>query len=294
MKKILLALLLVCILAIGVLLASYFTGYEIYRDVGYADGEEQKMDIFIPKAAYGRDTNGCVLFIHGGSWSGGDKSEEALRCRLLASQGYIAATLNYTLWSEENASEYSVMQALDDIDAALTELKTFALAKGIVIDKVATSGYSAGAHLSMLYSYSRGEGAPMEILFTSNMAGPADISARVWGNDMAKRVGKRLTGVDISDEDLESEQIKALLESVSPTSYVNADTPPSIIMHGGKDDVVPIANAESLIDKFTEYSVDYDYVYLKNSDHTLIQNPLKHITYYRLLLSYCEEYFGAN
>lgn len=290
-KKILLTVLLLSLfLPIAIFLVTYFTGYEIYRDVSYGAGEDNVMDIYLPKKSYTKESNGCVLFIHGGSWSGGDKSEEAFRCRLLASRGYIAATMNYTLWTEETSEEYSVLDVLDEIDAALLKLREFGEELDIKIDKAATSGYSAGAHLSMLYSFSRAESAPMEIVFVSNMAGPADISPRVWGNDMAKRVGRRLTGAELTDEMLDTEETKELLSSVSPITYISEVTPLTIIMHGGRDNVVPIGNAETLIDKLESCNISYEYVFLKNSDHSLIQNPIKHLGYYKLMLEYCEKY----
>ena len=292
MKKLFFLFIPLCLtLALAVFLLNYFIGYEIYRDVSYADGEENTMDIYIPKEAYSRESNGCVLFIHGGSWSGGDKSEEAFRCRLLAGRGYIAVTMNYTLWTEESSNEYNVFKVLDEIDAALIKVKDFTAGLGIKVDKAATSGYSAGAHLSLLYSYSRGDSAPLDIVFAAGMAGPADISDEVWGTDMAKRVGRRLTGIEFTDEMLKSEYGEKLLLSVSPTSYVDGDTPPTIIMHGGMDDVVPIGNSESLISRLAEHSVPYDYVYLKNSNHLLIQNPIKHLSYYGLMLKYCKNHF---
>ena len=281
------------LIALGLLIFEYFTGYEIHRDVRYGDGDMNVMDIFIPKDAYERGESGCVMFIHGGSWSGGDKAEEAARCRLLASRGYIAVTVNYTLWSEDNADEYNVSLVLNELDLALETVKDFAAERGIIIERAATSGYSAGAHLSMLYSFSRGAEAPMEIVFTSNMAGPADISPEVWGEDMTVRVAKRLTGIDIAPEALKSGEYDTLLDSVSPVTFIDANTPPTIVMHGGKDKTVPVENAESLINKLEEYSVLHDYVYLKNSDHSLMQNPLKHFTYYGTLLDYCERYFKS-
>lgn len=292
MKKIIAFLLLLSpLLLIFVSLTDYYTGYEIYRDISYAGEKDNVMDIYFPKEAYGRESNGCVLFIHGGSWSGGDKSEETHRCRLLASRGYISATMNYTLWNESNANEYNVFDVLDEIDTALMKIKAFALERGIIIDKAATSGYSAGAHLSMLYSFSRSDMAPMQIVFTSNMAGPSDISPRLWGEDMARAIGNRLTGTDITEDMINAEKTKNLLSLISPVSYICENTPPTVIMHGGKDSVVPVGNAESLVEKFKEYSVPYDYVYLKDSDHSLGQNPYKHFTYYKILLEYCEKYF---
>lgn len=271
----------------------YFSGCEIYRDVRYGEKEVNVMDIYIPEQAYKRENNGCVLFIHGGSWSGGDKKEEAARCRLLASRGYITATVNYTLWDEKTAEEYTVFGVLDEIDTALLRLKEFAIERGITITKAATSGYSAGAHLSMLYSYSRVGVAPMEIVFTANMAGPSDISADVWGADMAMAIAKRLTGKNVTQEMLLSGEADELLSSISPTAFVCDKTPPTVIIHGGKDTVVPLKNAEVLMEKLSQYSVAYDYIYLGNSDHSLIQNPLKHAKYLKKLLEYCKRYFGA-
>lgn len=269
----------------------YFTGYEIYRQVKYGEGEENVMDVYIPKAAYGRDTNGCVLFIHGGSWSGGDLAEESARCRLLASRGYITATMNYTLWSE-TLEDYTVFTVLDEIDAALIRLKDFSAERGINIDKAATSGYSAGAHLSMLYSYSRWESAPMEISFAASMAGPADISKEVWGEEMSSVIAELLCGVNLTPDMLNTGAAEEIFASISPTAYIDESTPPTLFMQGGEDTVVPPQNAEVLRAKLTENGVVHEYVYLENSDHSLIQNPIKHLKFYGLMLRYCDKYFG--
>lgn len=284
-KIIALSLIAIIILPLLITLISYFTGYEIYNNVYYYESDSNVMDIYIPKKAYKNKSNGCVLFIHGGSWTGGDKKEESLRCRLLASKGYISATMNYTLHSEENKNEYTVFKVLDEIDLAIIKIKEVANSLGITVDKVATSGYSAGAHLSMLYAFSRGENTPLKVVFTSNMAGPADFSTDIWGEDITKIIVNRLTGKDVTTLD------NNLVSLISPTSYINENTPPSIIMQGEKDNVVPPKNAYSVIEKFEKYGVEHKFISLKNSDHSLIQNPFKHITYYNTLLDYCKKYF---
>lgn len=279
------------LLVIICFLLHYFSGYEIHRNVKYGEKEINVMDIYLPTEARAKDVRGCVLFIHGGSWSGGDKAEEAARCRLLASQGYLAATVDYTLWSEDTTDTYHVCQVLGELDAALLQIKEFAAERGIAIDQAAVSGYSAGAHLAMLYAYSRGETAPLDIAFAASMAGPADISPEVWGEDMTIRVARRLTGEEITAELLRSGEADALLDSVSPVSFIDENTPPTIIMQGRKDPVVPPANADSLIEKFDAHGIPYDYIPLKNSDHSLLQNPLQHIKYCKTLLTYCKTYF---
>lgn len=271
-------------------LVIFFGTYTLHRDVSYGEKDANVMDIYIPGEAYRRESNGVILFIHGGSWSGGDKSEETIRCRMLASQGYIVANVNYTLWSEETANTYHVSQVLDELDAALLRVQSFALERGITVDKAATVGYSAGAHLAMLYAYSRAETAPMDIVFVASMAGPADISADVWGEDMAIRVTRRLTGVEISLEMLRSGEADELLASISPTSFIDENTPPTLLMQGEKDTVVPPANADALVEKFTAFGIPFYDIRLENSDHSLLQNPIKHLKFYGMLFDYCEKY----
>ena len=278
---------------VGVL-GTLFGTNTLYRDIRYGEKEANVMDIYIPGEAYRRESNGVILFIHGGSWSGGDKSEETIRCRMLASQGYIVANVNYTLWSEETANTYHVSQVLDELDAALRQVQNFTAQKGIDglnVNKAAVVGYSAGAHLAMLYAYSRAETAPMDIAFVASMAGPADISPAVWGEDMAIRVTRRLTGAEISPEMLRSGEADAILASISPTSFIGKNTPPTLLMQGQKDTIVPPANADSLVEKLTAFGIPFDDIRLENSDHSLLQNPIKHLKFYKVLFDYCKKYF---
>lgn len=298
MRKVLkyLSGLLVAVLLLPILwgLLAYFFAYTLYRDVSYGEKEVNVMDVYIPGAAYRRESNGVILFIHGGSWSGGDKTDETIRCRMLESQGYIVANVNYTLWSEETADTYHVSQVLDELDAALLQVQKFADQKGVDglnVNKAAIVGYSAGAHLAMLYAYSRAETAPMDIVFVASMAGPADISPAVWGEDITIRVARRLTGVEISPEMLGSGDADEILASISPVSFINENTPPTLLMQCGKDKVVPPANADSLVRMFEENKIPYDYIHLKDSDHSLLQNPIKHLNFYQMLFAYCKQYF---
>ena len=93
--------------------------YTLFDDIRYGNEPREVMDIYVPDIAYDRDENGCILFIHGGSWSNGDKKEMASRCIEMAEKGYITATMNYTLYSEFSASDFTVDVMLDEIGLAL-------------------------------------------------------------------------------------------------------------------------------------------------------------------------------
>ena len=119
---------------------------------------------------------------------GGDKREEEIRCRFLASRGYIAVTMNYELFSAENMGTFSVDAVMDEIDAAILRLGVFLSERDVILTRIATSGYSAGAHLSMMYAFSRADTAPLDVVFSANLAGPADISSEIWGCDTAAKI----------------------------------------------------------------------------------------------------------
>lgn len=293
MKTVLAAFLITTLIltaSVGVFAAFFFTGYDVFEEVAYGEGENNVMDIYIPKTAYGSEECGCVLFIHGGSWTGGDKSEEALRSRLVANGGYIAATMNYTLFTKENADVFSAEVVLLEIEAALTRIVDFANEKGVTVTKAATAGYSAGAHLSMLYSYSRHEDAPIEIVFTANMAGPSDFSSEIWGESVTA-IGERLVGKAFKEDSLSAKEKEELLTFVAPVSFIDADTPPSLFAYGGKDTTVSDKNGESIKKKFDEAHVHYDYILFPDSNHAMISDPIKRIEYDLAILDYCEKYF---
>lgn len=48
---------------------------------------------------------------------------------------------------------------------------------GYTIDKMATSGYSAGGHLALLYAYSRPDAAAIPVKLVFEEVGPADFDA---------------------------------------------------------------------------------------------------------------------
>ena len=174
-KKIFIVIPLILVI-IAPIIALFLTGYTIHKNVAYGDKQEEVMDIFIPHSAKNNEFNGCLLFIHGGSWAGGDKAEESLKCRVIANQGYVTATMNYSVFTENNKDTYNVWLVMEQITKAFTKIQQFCAQNGVNITMGATAGYSAGGHLAMLYAYSKADNAPFKIAFTASLAGPANFS----------------------------------------------------------------------------------------------------------------------
>ena len=286
---IILALLLA---TVGIGALKLYTGYTVLRNLCYTESDNTTLDIYLPHDAGERKNNGCVMLIHGGAWAGGDKAEEELRCRLLASHGYIAVSINYTLWCEKNDAEYDVSLVLDEIDSALAFVSDFTADMGISTRYAALGGYSAGAHLALLYSYTRADTSPLEIKFAASLAGPQDLSTEIWGYETAAALARIMSSEITVENPPSAELADDILLPYSPTSHVSESTPPTLILQGNKDNVVPPQNAISLAEKLALNSVDYTYKELKSSDHSLSQNPIGHLGFYKTVLRYCKTYFG--
>lgn len=288
----LLAIYMTMITVIGSFLGigSYSTDYKVFSNVAYSDaGEENLIDIYIPQAAYNREENGFIIFIHGGSWTSGKKGDKAGDCIEAAAKGYIACTMNYTLKKD---SSYAVDTVLDEIGLAIAKVKEFCDEKGLNITKAALSGYSAGAHLAMLYSYSRADESPVELAFTANKVGPSDFSTNAWGNS-GPSLARSLAGKEIVNRFTQEGKEDKIVAYVSPVSYVTKDSIPSLFAYGSLDVVVPAGNRESVINVFKNAGATYDYVLYPVNGHGLKMNCVTPAArkYSNLLFDYCEKYF---
>ncbi len=265
--------------------------YDLYSDVRYGNEPREVMDIYVPKDAHENEENACILFIHGGSWSNGDKKEMASRCMEMTKKGYITATMNYTLFSPTNASEFTVNVMLDEIGLALKKLKNFSSEKNLNITKAATSGFSSGGHISLLYSYTRVKSSPIKLAFTANMVSPTDLSYDIWG-ELCPVIVSGLSGKTVTASMAKSGKADKIIASVSPVNYVSSKCIPSLFAYGSKDVVISMENYYSIKEKFEKTKAKYDFIIYPNSNHTLLNDPDIHRQYQQKLLEYCKDYFG--
>lgn len=151
-----------------------------------ADYDDNVYDLYVPDTV---KSNLVLLFIHGGSWVMGDKVDMNQYAHEFASKGYITATMSYTLLSIDSLKNdvekpnLSIFRDLDEIDACIASIKS-GLAGLNKVDvnklKLVIGGGSSGSHLTMLYTYSRGDKSPIPIKFIMNAVGPVAIKQDTW------------------------------------------------------------------------------------------------------------------
>ena len=141
----------------------------------YDKNERNYFDLYIPKTAENRknDINGIFLWIHGGTWIEGSKESMEGFCQLTAAQGYISASLSYTLLIK-NFTDFNIFKIIDEITSCIKAIKKELKGRGFDENKLrlAIGGYSAGAHLTLLYSYLVKKLDIIPVEFLIDMAGP--------------------------------------------------------------------------------------------------------------------------
>lgn len=268
-----------------------FEKYDVYENLVYGEAERNIMDIYVPDSAFENEHNGVILYIHGGSWTSGNKEDMAEKCKRFARKGYITATMNYTLYADGLFGKVTGLTMCDEIDMAIDRIKAFSDEKELNITKLAVSGYSAGAHLSMLYGFSRAGDSAIELVFTANQVGPSDFHTEVWGNT-GIGLASTLSGTEITQEMIDNGEAEKYINLVSPTAYVTKDTVPSILAYGGTDMIVPSGNAERIKAAFESAGATHSYILYPLSNHGLRLDPLCEMEYINTVEQYCKQYFG--
>ena len=290
-----LSIILTAVLMLTTLFGLLGEKYDVYENIRYGDAERDLVSVYVPKSAYDRAQNGCVLILHGGSWNGGEKEDMAPFCKKIAMHGYIAATMSYSLCDKTEITDVTVYTMLDEITQCIAGIKQFSQEKDLHIEKMALSGYSAGGHLSMLYSYARPQDAVIPLVFTANRVGPADMTTAAWGQSAYRMCGK-LVGRELTKELQESGEADRLCRDISPVYYVDENTMPSIFAYAGNDLIVTKGNRTAMVNRFKEVFGEngngYDYIFYPLSGHGLLLDPVSEIQYDKALFRYCEIYFG--
>ncbi len=263
-----------------------------FRDIAYADRPHNTYDLFLPHTT--SDSIALILYVHGGSWLGGDKKEHHGDCYKWVQQGYATATMNYSLLNEDSTS---IPTMLNEIGRCICHIKQFAEKEGVHLSQMAIAGTSAGGHLAMLFAYSQPQ--PMPIRFLATKVGPADFRI-LFPNDSnatqddVQRFVYSCTGQHII---IPNNTSNAWLDSIklqtSPVGHINESTAlPALWAYGEEDGLIKPAHYHALQSLYDSLSAPYDLIVFPNSGHTLMGDADCRERYESTLSTYCKKYFG--
>lgn len=251
-------------------------GTQVKRDVAYVtDGHErQKLDLYLLPEQ--RTPRPMVVWIHGGGWRGGDKSN--CPARFLLEHGYHVASINYRL------SHHATFPAqIHDCKAAIRWVRANAAKHGIAPEKIGVWGSSAGGHLVALLGTSGrvaelegklGESGDSRVQAVVDYYGPTDLLKM---NEQAGELGTLDHDAPASPESKLlggplQHQVE-LARQASPLAYVSNDDPPFLIVHGDKDPLVPVQQSQQLHELLEKAGVDSTLVVVEGGKHGPFREP---------------------
>ena len=186
---------------------------EINDGKDYEKNERNIYDLYIPQYALDRknEVNGIILWIHGGSWMNGTKDDMDAFCKLYSQQGYISATLSYTLLNSPH-KDFNIFKMLDEITACIKAIKKDLVKKGFAGDKLklVIGGYSSGAHLTLLYSYLIKK-FEIPIQFIINYVGPIGLDSKYFNVLTTNETLPNIEKVEYIEKALQEGKIRPMI-----------------------------------------------------------------------------------
>ena len=233
-------------------------------EFGKGGGRPLLLDLYSPTNKQGKPRAG-LIFIHGGAWRGGKRSDYHYYGVKFAEKGYEVATIEYRLLREAGYPA-----AVEDSKCAVRWMRANAAELGVDPDRIGVAGGSAGGHLAMMVGYSsdvkdlEGDGGHSDVSSRPqavvNLYGPTDLTTPF--GIASPLVRDFLNGRSYDDA-------RELYSQASPMTHLTRDDPPTLIFHGTIDDTVPIAQADRLAERLAELGVPFRYDRLEGWPHAL-------------------------
>jgi acetyl esterase/lipase len=226
------------------------------RRIAYVNrgGRELELD-FYPAAA--GEPAPCLVVIHGGSWQSGDSGQLPDLNIYLAARGYAVAALNYRL-----LPDHPFPAARDDVLAALEYLKAKSAELGIDPARLVLLGRSAGGQLALLVAYTADDPAIRGVV---SFYAPIDL-VRGYYHPAPKRVIDTVAVVE-SYLGGSPTSAAATYAAAAPITHAGAGCPPTLLIHGGHDNLVAPEQSERLARRLADAGCPHLYLYLPWATH---------------------------
>ncbi len=212
--------------AINVLLPADSGGRRVAHDLAYGDDPRQRLDIYAPDGASANTP--VMVFLYGGGWSDGSKTDYAFVGHAFAAQGFTTVIPDYRLVPQVRFPDF-----VQDCAAALRWVQDHVARHGGDAGNLHLAGHSAGAYNAMMLGLDRrflakAGARPGLVRSVSGLAGPYDFLPL--------------------DDDRTRAAFGAYpdLAETQPVSFASRRAPRVFIATGDADDIVFPRNTYSL------------------------------------------------
>jgi acetyl esterase/lipase len=220
----------------------------VERDLAYAPGDRHSLDVYAPRA--GGSHRPVVVFIYGGSWDSGAKSDYAFVGYALARHGYVAIIPDYRVYPQVRWPDF-----LRDNALAVRWAKDHAVAYAGDPSKLVLMGHSAGAYDAVelgvdgRWLRTVGLDSSRDVLAVVGLSGPYDFLP------LRSRELRTIFGPKASRSDTQ------------PINHVDGRAVPMLLITGDRDTTVDPGNSDRLAAKVTAAGGKAVVIHYPSLDH---------------------------
>ena len=192
----------------------------------------RELRIFEPKDHQPGDQRPCFLAIHGGGWTAGTPDVMYCVASHFAGKGWLGVSMQYRIQRAERGT--TVFDSVRDGRSAVRYLRTHAAEFGIDPNRIVVGGRSAGGHLAIGTALFDGVDEPGEDSTISCVPNAVICYSAV---------------LDTSEAGYGQATIGERWRELSPLLHVRAGLPPTLVLHGIRDTITPVAGAKAFADE---------------------------------------------
>lgn len=225
--------------------------YQVTLDIPFGDHSMHMLDIYAPGTV--TDETPVLVFLHGGGFTRGDKTQASIFGAQFAREGIMVVSPNYRL---DAAFPAFVFDAAEAVAYVHSELRTSTGDPRPLF----ISGWSAGAYIGAMLSYDdrylNAQGLPPDaIAGFIGVAGPY--------------LGGRCAGLrcpDVFPPETEA--------NWSAADFVDTDDPPMLLVHGSRDRYVDIENLDAVMSAAASFDVPARRIIVNGGSHMGVRDDL--------------------
>jgi acetyl esterase/lipase len=282
MKRILYSVLISGVLGAGTTAWGADPAFTRTEDVIYGrkQGVALTMDVFTPRVPNGA----AVIWAVSGGWF---SNHDAIQPRFVNE----FLTRGYTVFAVVHGSQpkFTIPEIIADMNRSVRYIRANAKKFNIDADRFGITGASAGGHLSLMQGTAGDLGNPKasdpidrvssRVQAVACFFPPTDfLNFGIKGYELNSKSAKPQFRASFDYREFneetrlfervkDEEKIRAIGKQISPITHVSADDPPTLIIHGDADALVPIQQARVIVARFQEVGVPVELVVKKGAGH---------------------------
>lgn len=245
---------------------------DITKSVKYAsvDNKDLYMDISKPNSPNSAINLTPIVVVHGGGFVMGTRNENNEWTKFYNDRGYVVFDVDYRLATK---SYHTWDKASADVATAIVWIGNHADNYNIDMNKLLIAGYSAGGCIALNVAYGIQDGSIKAYepgkLFTPKAVVtlyPSDDSEAMWAANTELFVYKgryfleQYTGGS-------PETVASAYKAIDPSNHITENTPPTLVVTGRNDHLVPYDSHVNFINKLNKYQIPNTLITIPYNDH---------------------------